>query len=250
MGRMRKPQLQRKATHSAAAERSANSHSTADVSLTLDSNTAQRKQQDNISAMQQGSFSVAQREKAEALGAAIAQRAEDEELMQGKMDIAQRVEEEELMQGKMDPALQRVEDEELMQGKAQDTSQLQEQAAPNQTGMPDNLKAGIESMSGMSMDAVKVHYNSDKPAQMNAHAYAQGTDIHVASGQEKHLPHEAWHVVQQAQGKVKPTMQMASGAQINDDPALEKEADVMGAKATQFKPKPNNVTSGSNSGNT
>jgi hypothetical protein len=35
------------------------------------------------------------------------------------------------------------------------------------------------------MDDVKVHYNSAKPAQLNAHAYAQGTDIHIASGQEK-----------------------------------------------------------------
>jgi hypothetical protein len=60
----------------------------------------------------------------------------------------------------------------------------------------------------MSMDNVKVHYKSSKPAQLNAHAYAQGADIHLAPGQEKHLPHEAWHVVQQAQGRVKPTMQM------------------------------------------
>jgi len=52
------------------------------------------------------------------------------------------------------------------------------------------------------MDDVKVHSNSDKPAQINAHAYAQGTDIHPASGQEKHFPHEAWHVVQQKQGRV------------------------------------------------
>jgi hypothetical protein len=52
------------------------------------------------------------------------------------------------------------------------------------------------------MDDVKVHSNSDKPAKINAHAYAQGTDIHPASGQEKHLPHEAWHVVQQKQGRV------------------------------------------------
>ena len=54
----------------------------------------------------------------------------------------------------------------------------------------------------MSMDAVRVHYNSTKPAQLNAHAYTQGTDIHVASGQERHLPHEGWHVVQQMQGRV------------------------------------------------
>ena len=102
--------------------------------------------------------------------------------------------------------------------------------APNRTGLPDQLKAGVESLSGLSMDGVKVHYNSDKPAQLNALAYAQGADIHVAPGQEKHLPHEAWHVAQQSQGRVRPTTQ-TKGVNINDDSSLEREADVMGAKA-------------------
>lgn len=100
----------------------------------------------------------------------------------------------------------------------------------NNTGLPDNLKSGVENLSGFSMDDVKVHYNSAKPAQLNAHAYARGTDIHIAPGQERHLPHEAWHVVQQKQGRVKPTMQMKGS--VNDDAGLEREADVMGAKAT------------------
>jgi Domain of unknown function (DUF4157) len=101
----------------------------------------------------------------------------------------------------------------------------------NNTGMPNQLKAGIESLSGMNMDHVKVHYNSTQPAQLNAHAYAQGSEIHVAPGQEQHLPHEAWHVVQQAQGRVRPTMQMKTGVPVNDDVGLETEADVMGARA-------------------
>ncbi len=105
------------------------------------------------------------------------------------------------------------------------------QKRQNHTGMPDKLKAGVETLSGMSMDHVRVHYNSDKPAQLQAHAYAQGNQIHLARGQEKHLPHEAWHVVQQAQGRVRPTMQMKEGVPINDDQGLEHEADVMGAKA-------------------
>jgi len=105
------------------------------------------------------------------------------------------------------------------------------QKKENNTGLPDKLKAGIENLSGYSMDDVRVHYNSDKPTQLQAHAYAQGTDIHIGSGQEKHLPHEAWHVVQQKQGRVKPTMQMKGKVNVNDDTSLEKEADVMGAKA-------------------
>jgi len=111
------------------------------------------------------------------------------------------------------------------------------QRKANNTGLPDNLKSGIENLSGHSMDDVKVHYNSNKPAQLNAHAYAQGTDIHIASGQEKHLPHEAWHVVQQKQGRVKPTLQMKGKVNVNDDNDLEKEADVMGHKALQMKSK-------------
>src|SRR5581483_7702283 len=55
-------------------------------------------------------------------------------------------------------------------------------------------------------------------------------DIHIASGQEHHLPHEAWHVVQQMQGRVQPTLQHA-GVAVNDDPALEAEADMMGKQA-------------------
>lgn len=78
----------------------------------------------------------------------------------------------------------------------------------NSTGLPDTLKAGIENLSGYSMDDVRVHYNSDKPAQLQAHAYAQGTEIHVAPGQERHLPHETWHVVQQKQGRVQPPRQL------------------------------------------
>ena len=109
-----------------------------------------------------------------------------------------------------------------------------DQGKPNNTGLPTQLKSGVENLSGFSLDDVKVHYNSDKPAQLQAHAYAQGTDIHVASGQEKHLPHEAWHVVQQKQGRVQATTQM-KGIGVNDDSGLEKEADVMGAKAINYK---------------
>ena len=105
------------------------------------------------------------------------------------------------------------------------------QKKENGTGLPDNLKSGVENLSGYSMDDVNVHRNSDKPAELQAHAYAQGTDIHLGAGQEKHLPHEAWHVVQQKQGRVKPTKQLKGKTNINDDVGLENEADVMGAKA-------------------
>lgn len=105
------------------------------------------------------------------------------------------------------------------------------QPAPNRTGLPDRLKAGAEALSGISLEAVKVHYNSPKPAQLDALAFAQGTEIHLGPGQERHLPHEAWHVVQQAQGRVKPTATSKRGLALNNDDALEREADKMGAVA-------------------
>lgn len=120
---------------------------------------------------------------------------------------------------------------------AKNNNPFQLKTENNNTGLPDELKSGLESMSGFSMDDVKVHYNSDKPAQLQAHAYAQGTDIHLGSGQERHLPHEAWHVVQQKQGRVQATTQLKA-FNINDDVGLEKEADVMGAKAIQLVSKP------------
>ena len=109
------------------------------------------------------------------------------------------------------------------------------QKKSNQSGIPNPLKSGVEQLSGLSMDSVKVHYNSEKPAQLNAHAYAQGNQIHIAPGQEQHLPHEAWHVVQQAQGRVKPTKQLRGKFSINDNQQLEKEADTMGSKAISLK---------------
>ena len=106
----------------------------------------------------------------------------------------------------------------------------------NSNGLPHQLQSNMESMGGVDLSDVKVHRNSDKPAQLQAHAYAQGSDIHLASGQDKHLPHEAWHVVQQKQGRVQATTQLKSHQNkvgINDSPALEREADVMGEKAMQ-----------------
>jgi len=106
----------------------------------------------------------------------------------------------------------------------------------NNTGLPDKLKSGIENLSGFSMENVKVHYNSEKPAQLNANA--QTANIHAGPGQENHLPHEAWHIVEQSQGRVKPTVTMLPTQNINDDAGLEKEADKMGTKAIKQIQKP------------
>lgn len=114
-----------------------------------------------------------------------------------------------------------------------EAAQLQRQSTlpARNTGLPDTLRSGIELLSGISMGDVEVHYNSSQPAKLNARAYTQGADIHVAPGEQRHLPHEAWHVVQQAQGRVQPSMQRMDAVPVNDDAGLEQEASVMGARA-------------------
>jgi hypothetical protein len=179
---------------------------------------------------------------------------DEEEPLQGKiLETIQRLELEEEKKLQMKPAVQRQEipkEEELLQRKMIGTVQRQEipeEEEPlqtkkeNNTGMPDNLKAGVETLSGIDISDVRVHYNSLKPAEVGALAYTQGINIHVAPGQERYLPHEAWHVVQQMQGQVKPTMQMKGSANVNDDKGLEKEADAMGAKAIHHVTKSNQI---------
>ena len=162
------------------------------------------------------------------------QRLEDEdEMLQGKFEnpVQREEDEAELLQGKFEQPAQRLgdeEDDELMQGKFETPEQKR-----NETGMSDNLKAGIEDLSGFAMDDVRVHYNSPEPATVQALAYTQGTDIYVAPGQEQHLPHEASHVAQQMAGRVEPTTEV-SGLPVNDCIELEHEADVMGARANNY----------------
>jgi hypothetical protein len=172
----------------------------------------------------------------------------DDELMQQmpvqRQDMA---DDEELMQQVPLQRQDMADDDELMQqipiqrreiaDEAEPVQQMPVQRQTNSTGMPDSLKSGVEGLSGLSLDDVRVHYNSPKPAQMRAHAYTQGTDIHVAPGQHQHLAHEAWHVVQQKEGRVQALRQLG-GQPLNDDPALESEADRMGRAATQFKAEP------------
>jgi hypothetical protein len=97
--------------------------------------------------------------------------------------------------------------------------------------LPEPLKAGVESLSGLAMDDVRVHRDSSEPERLGALAYAQGSDIHLAPGEDRHLPHEAWHVAQQKQGRVRPGA--GAGAPLNADSSLEVEADLMGQRAVE-----------------
>ncbi|EAY27767.1 hypothetical protein M23134_03836 [Microscilla marina ATCC 23134] len=93
------------------------------------------------------------------------------------------------------------------------------------------VKANVSALTGTDVSDAQVHYNSSKPAQLQAEATAQGTQVHLGQGKEQHLGHELTHIAQQKQGRVQPTIQANNGQGINNDPKLEQEADKIGALA-------------------
>lgn len=171
---------------------------------------------------------------------AVAQRSESEEMeeeetLQGKFNggVAQRSESEEL------------EEEEPLQAKMQPRGAIPSfgkvvTQAKADASIPAGVRGKMESTMGADFSDVRVHQNSSQASAIGAQAFARGNDVHMApgkfnpssqSGQEL-LGHELAHVVQQREGRVQPTIQ-AKGVPVNDDAGLEKEADILGAKAAR-----------------
>lgn len=112
-----------------------------------------------------------------------------------------------------------------MLGSIVQEQQAAQKKGPDHTGIPKQMKLEFEERSGLSLDDVRVQYHSEKPAQMQALAYTQGSRIYIAPGQERHLRHELVHVIQQKQGRVQANTRV-SGMAVNDEERLEKEADL------------------------
>jgi Domain of unknown function (DUF4157)/Protein-glutamine gamma-glutamyltransferase len=108
--------------------------------------------------------------------------------------------------------------------------------------LPEGFRGQMERAFGADFSSVRVH-EDPAAAAMGALAFTRGTEIHVAPGYydpasqrgQALLGHELTHVVQQAQGRVRPTAQAAGGA-ANLDPALEREADDHGERAARGQP--------------
>lgn len=169
---------------------------------------------------------------------------EEQKLQMKKEDEEKETEEEGPSQLKKD------EEEKPIQGKLQlkDNSESQSATSENSgagSKMSGELQGKMENSFGTDFSGVNIHANSDKAPALNALAFTQGNDIHFAPGQynpdsqkgQELLGHELTHVVQQKQGRVQTTTQL-KGAQINDSPELEKEADEMGEKAAKGIPQP------------
>lgn len=114
-------------------------------------------------------------------------------------------------------------------------------AVPTQSGdsggrpLPDQLRTHMEAAFGVDLSAVRVHTDSAAAEAVGAQAYAQGNDVHFAPGKFdpssqtglELIGHELTHVIKPAQDRPQ-----HKGA-IVEDPALEHEADVLGARAAR-----------------
>lgn len=93
--------------------------------------------------------------------------------------------------------------------------------------LPEELRSGIESQFGHSVDNLKFRESSDVNS-IGAKAYAKGDEIHFAPGQfrpdtelgRKMIGHEVAHIAQQARGGL--------GTGVNLDPSMEHQADLQG----------------------
>ena len=100
--------------------------------------------------------------------------------------------------------------------------------------LPAAMVDGIARLSGFDVSATRIRRRSDAPGRIGARAFTFGTEVHLGPGHEDRLAHEAWHVVQQSQGRAqRKSVVGVGGVGINVDPSLEREADTMGAQATE-----------------
>lgn len=103
--------------------------------------------------------------------------------------------------------------------------------------LPGAVRNKMEAAFGADFSSVRVHEDA-QPAALGAHAFARGEHLHFAPGRfdpdghagQELIGHELTHVVQQRAGRV--ATPMGKGG-VNADPALEAEADQMGARAAR-----------------
>ncbi len=128
-------------------------------------------------------------------------------------------------------------------GKEKGNDRFKMNASSRKNGMPNKVKSKMEGSFKADFSNVDIHKDSAKAKEIGAYAFTQGNNVHFAPGQyqpesqkgQELLGHELSHVVQQRQGKVKPTTEN-NGLPVNDNKGLEKEADIQGKSAADGKP--------------
>lgn len=102
--------------------------------------------------------------------------------------------------------------------------------------LPEPLKSEMEAAFSTDLSPVRVHEGYQAPL-LGALAYTRGEEIHFARGLydtsssrgRELIGHELAHVIQQRENRVP----RPAGSAVQEDPALEQEADAMGVRAAR-----------------
>jgi hypothetical protein len=115
------------------------------------------------------------------------------------------------------------------------TAEIDLQTPSGGARLPQPVQAKMEQAFAADFSGVRVHVDGQADA-LGAHAFAHGNDLHFAAGTydpgspagQALIGHELAHVVQQRDGRVSGG---GAGTTVVQDPALEAEADALGAAA-------------------
>lgn len=100
--------------------------------------------------------------------------------------------------------------------------------------LPAHIRTHHETASGVSLHDAQVFRNSPLPERWNAEALTFGRRVFLGPGKERHLAHEAWHVVQQKRKAVHADFRIGKTG-VNTSARFENEADRMGALAESHR---------------
>jgi hypothetical protein len=111
--------------------------------------------------------------------------------------------------------------------------------------LPKAVQAQMEDSLGADFTGVKIVPESAAAPRIRANAFTQAETVHFAPGKydpasaagKELIGHELAHVVQQRQGRVRPSFQ-GQGLAINTDRGLETEADRLGKAAARGEATP------------
>ncbi len=100
--------------------------------------------------------------------------------------------------------------------------------------LPSHIRAHHEAASGVSLHDAQVFRNSPLPERWSAEALTFRNRVFLGPGKERHLAHEAWHVVQQKRNAVHAEFRIGETG-VNTSARFENEADRMGARAEGWR---------------
>ena len=89
----------------------------------------------------------------------------------------------------------------------------------------DRIRSNAEEQAQIDLSRIAISYNSPQPEKMHANAFLQNHHIYIKDQNPATLAHEFGHIIQRSHNTI-PVSQRQLGKSVNQNHALEKEADM------------------------